>query len=60
MTKKYPLRSGSKVLSLGNKIVYKKLNHKINNIASKLSTDIETNPGPFIVDPSKTIHAPYS
>ena len=25
-----------------------------------LSGDIETNPGPFVVDPSKTIHAPYS
>ena len=32
----------------------------MNNIASKLSGDIETNPGPFVVDPSKTIHAPYS
>ena len=60
MTKKYPLRSSSKVLSLGNKMVYKSLNHRINNIASKLSGDIETNPGPFIVDSSKTIHAPYS
>ena len=60
MTKKYPLRSSCKVLSFGNKMVYKSLNHRINNIASKLSADIETNPGPFIVDPSKTIHAPYS
>jgi len=32
----------------------------MNNIASKLSGDIETNPGPFVVDPSKTIRAPYS
>ena len=59
MTKKYPLRSSCKV-SLKNKMVYKSLNHKINNIASKLSGDIETNPGPFVVDASKTIHAPYS
>ena len=59
VTKKYPLRSSCKV-SLGNKMVYKSLNHKINNIASKLSGDIETNPGPFVVDASKTIHAPYS
>ena len=60
MTKEYPLRNGCKMLSLGSKIVYKSLNHKINNIASNLSGDIETNPGPFILDPSKTIHAPYS
>ena len=60
MTKRYLLRNGCKMLSLGSKMVYKSLNHKINNIASKLSGDIETNPGPFVVDPSKTIHAPYS
>ena len=60
MTKKYPLRNGCKMLSSGSKMVYKSLNHKINNIASRLSGDIETNPGPFVVDPSKTIHAPYS
>ena len=60
MIKKYPLRSSCKVLSFGTKTTYKTLNHKINNIASKLSGDIETNPGPFVVDPSKTIHAPYS
>ena len=46
MTKKYPLRSSCKMLSLENKMVYKSLNHKINNIASKLAGDIETNPGP--------------
>ena len=60
MTKKYPLRNGCNMLSSGSKMVYKSLNHKINNIASKLSGDIETNPGPFVVDPSKTIHAPHS
>ena len=60
ITYKYPLRSTCKELSLGSKMVYKSLNHKVNNIASKLSGDIETNPGPFVVDPSKTIHAPYS
>ena len=54
MTSKYPLRSSCKVLSFGTKMVYKTLlNHKINNIARKLSGDIETNPGPFVVDPSK-------
>ena len=60
ITKKYPLRNSCKMLSLGSKMVYKSLNHKMNNIASKLSGDIETNPGPFVVDPSKTIRAPYS
>ena len=59
MTKKYPLRN---MLSLEKKMVHKSLDHKINNIASKLSAagDIETNPGPFVVDPLKTVHAPYS
>ena len=60
ITYKYPFRSTCKELSLGSKMVYKSLNHKVNNIASKLSGDIKTNPGPFVVDPSKTIHAPYS
>ena len=59
ITNKYPLRNSCKELSFGTKIVYTTLNHKINNIASKLSGDIETNPGPFVVDSSKTIHAPY-
>ena len=57
--KKYPFRNSCKMLSLEN-TVYKILNHKMNNIASKLPADIETNPGLFVVDPSKTIHAPYS
>ena len=61
MTKKYPLRNSCKILLLGSKMVYKSLNHtQKNNIASKLSGDIETNPGPFVVDPSTTIYAPYS
>ena len=60
MIKKYPLRNSCKMWSLENNMVYKSLNHKVNNIASKLSGDIETNPGPFVVDRSKTIHAPYS
>ena len=38
-----------------NKMVYKTLNH---NIASKLCGDIGTNPSPFVVDPSKTLHSP--
>jgi len=60
MTKKYSLTNSCKILSLASKMVYKSLNHKTNNIASKLSGDIETNPGPFVLDPSKTIHVPYS
>ena len=34
-------------------------NHRINYCKFKLSSDIKKNPGP-IVDPSKTIRAPYS
>ncbi|XP_020620310.1 uncharacterized protein LOC110058058 [Orbicella faveolata] len=60
MTERYPLRNSCKILSLRSKMAHESLNHKKNNIASKLSGDIETNPGPFVVDPSKTIHAPYS
>ena len=53
--------NGERIIDISdNKMVYKTVNHKINNIASKLSGDIETNPGPFVVDPSKTIVAPYS
>jgi len=60
ITKKYPLRNSCQILLLGIKMVYKSLSHKMNNIASKLSGDIESNPGPLVVDCSKTIHAPYS
>ena len=60
MSDKYTLRSCSKIAPLRNQKVYKSLNHKMNNIATKLSGDIEKNPGPFPVDPSKTIVAPYS
>ena len=48
MIKKYPLRNSCKMLSLENNMVYKSLNHKMNNIASKFSGDIETNPGPLL------------
>ena len=60
MTDKFLLRNGCKCMRSTNEKVYKSLNHKINNIATKLSGDIEKNPGPFGVDPSKTIVAPYS
>ena len=43
-----------------NEMVYKNVNHKISNFVSRLLGDIEPNPGPFVLDSSKTIHAPYS
>ena len=60
MTDKFPFRDGCKRMRLTNEKVHKSLNHKINNIATKLFVDIEKNPGPFAVDPSKTIVATYS
>ena len=39
---------------------YKSLKHMINCCRFNLSGDIETNPGPVFVEPSKTIQAPYS
>ncbi|XP_078375420.1 uncharacterized protein LOC144658810 [Oculina patagonica] len=59
VTEKCPLRNGCQMSSRNN-MVYKNVNHRINNIISKLSGDIETNPGPFFVESSKTIRAPYS
>ena len=44
--------------------LYKSQTHAVNYCQSKLSNDIEKNPGPtnstLYVDPSKTITAPYS
>lgn len=40
--------------------VYKNVNHKKIHITTRLSDDVETNPGPNAVDSSKTICAPYS
>ena len=40
--------------------VFKTLNQRTNYCKTLLSTDIEKNPGPAIIDPSKTIAAPYS
>ena len=42
--------------------VFRDRNHRINYCACEfsLSRDIETNPGPSVVDTSKTIVAPYS
>ena len=40
--------------------VFRDRNHRINYCKFSLSGDIETNPGPSVVDPTKTIVAPYS
>ena len=41
--------------------VYKCRNHTINHSNFTLSGDVEKNPGPYtIIDPNKTISAPYS
>ena len=39
---------------------YMNLNHRMNCCKFNLSRDIEKNSGPNYIDPSKTIHAPYS
>ena len=39
---------------------YKNLNHRMNYCKFNLCRDIEKNPGPTFIDPSKTLHAPYS
>ena len=48
--------------TIGNreKAIYKDLHHRITYCKRSLSGDIEVNPGPTFVDPTKTIHAPYS
>lgn len=40
--------------------VFTSLSQRVNYCKILLSTDIERNPGPGIVDPTKTIAAPYS
>ena len=39
---------------------YKNLNHRMNYCKFNFCRDIEKNPGPTFIDPSKTLHAPYS
>ena len=46
--------------SISRPAVFRDRNHKINYYAFSLSRDIEKNPGPSVVDPNKTIIAPYS
>ena len=41
-------------------VVFKSLNQRVNYCKILLSTDIERNPGPGIVNPTKTIAAPHS
>lgn len=57
---KCTLKNMSNVVSSKSELVYKNGNHRIKTIVSKLSGDTETNPGPCVVDASKTISAPYS
>ena len=45
--------------SIAKSVIYRSVNHKSMYIRSKLYNDIEMNPGPNIVDSSKTICAPY-
>ena len=40
--------------------VFKNLNQKTSYFKFLLSTDIESNPSPPVVDPAKTISAPYT
>ena len=57
-------KSSTKVLNANNSeaaSIYKNLNHRMNYCKFNLCRDIEKNPGPtYIIDPSKTLHAPYS
>ena len=43
-----------------NLLYLKSLDQRVNYCKLLLSTDVERNPGPGIVDPTKTIAAPYS
>ena len=62
---RYPNRVLSKYLPLCTcnypfHIVIKRcLNHRVNFGQFKICTDIEKNPGPSVIDATKTIHAPY-
>ena len=42
-----------------SKNVFKSLVHRMAYCKFNLCTDIEKNPGPHPIDPSKTVHAPY-
>ncbi len=48
------------IFKLGSMGAYKSLNHRVNCRMFSLCRDIQKNPGPTFMDPSKTVHAPYS
>ena len=52
--------AGCEPLASKKKSVYKNSGHITAHITRKLSGDIETIPGPYLIDRSKTICAPYS
>ena len=52
--------AGCELLASKKKSVYKNSGHITAHITRKLSGDIESNPGPYVIDPSRTICAPYS
>ena len=41
------------------KLGYKNVNHRMRHVSVKLLSDIETNPGPYVVDALKSISAPF-
>ena len=45
--------------SIAKSVIYRSVNHRSMYIRTKLYNDIEMNPGPNIVDSSKTICAPF-
>ncbi|KAJ7323104.1 hypothetical protein OS493_032389 [Desmophyllum pertusum] len=59
-SRKYVWKNGSSIVSSRKVIEYRSVNHRIKDVAAKLCGDIETNPGPVVVDCEKTICAAYS
>ena len=57
--KRKQTRKFRKSFNSNNSDCYKSLHHRINCCTFNLCTDIEKNPGPTFIDPSKTVHAPY-
>ena len=57
---KYAMPTLRNSLPSKREMIYKNVNHGMTHISKRLSGDIETNPGPYGVDPLRTIRAPYS
>lgn len=55
---KFKLKASREDISSESR-VYKNLNQRVNYCQLSLCRDIEKNPGPVSVVPSKTLHAPY-